>query len=110
MNVCKRIIEAIFFLNTNGVVQLCILVARCRYILTGRDFPDHYEHSYFAVQEDRIRRFFVFNAGNEQVSLLVCVASHTYVHYTMAEKSELAEIFRLTEVKIPAFSVLVGDI
>lgn len=34
--------------------------------------------------------------------------SHTYMHYPMTKKKKLAELFRLEEESIPAFSVLVG--
>lgn len=65
------------------------------YVRTGHDYPVQAAHNDFEVPKGRSPRFFVLFSEFETIYLLVSSASHTYLHYQMAEKKKLAELLRL---------------
>lgn len=46
--------------------------------------------------------------GSEAIWLLVCPASHTFVHDPMAKKKKLAKLIRLEKLDILACSIFIG--
>lgn len=79
-----------------------------RNVLSDRDCPDQSAHNDYVVWKGRSHWFFVLYSRFEAIFLLVRPALHTFLHYPMAEKKQLAELLLLQEVNIPAYSVFVA--
>lgn len=76
-------------------------------LLTDWDYPDQTEHSSFEVRGCQSPEFLMLIYGSEATRLLLCPASHSYVHYPMYVKKMLVEPLHLNKIPIPAYSVFV---
>lgn len=94
LNVFFGIFSAMVALYISKNKKLYLSVTAGSYLLTGRDSPDETEHNDLEVWEGRGPEFFELVSASEAVFLLVCSASHTYVHHEMAEKMKLAQLLR----------------
>lgn len=103
-----RKLGAIFTLDSSADEELYLPVTGARHLLTGHGCPDQIGHTDLEVQEVRSPGFFTPVSGSEAIYLLVCLASHIYVHYLMSEKKKLVELLCLEGVTILVYSVFLG--
>lgn len=78
-----------------------------QYLLAGHDCPDQSGYNDLEIPEGRSPGFFVLNSESKGICILVGPAIHTYIHYPRAEGKYHAEMLRLTEVEICAYSLFV---
>lgn len=99
-------IAATIDLGTAGIEYLYQPVPGARHLFTILDYPYQTRRNGFEARENWNPELFVSVSGFGPIPLLVFCISHTYLHYPMAKKRKCAELLRLEEVQIPAFSVL----
>lgn len=105
MNVKGEIIGVIIALEITLHEELYLPVTGDRFLLTGLDWPGHTVQNDFEVWEGQSPGSFVIVCGSEALFLYVCVASHIYMHYLLAERKTCAEMLYLGEVAIPPYSI-----
>lgn len=79
------------------------------YLLIGRYCPEQNGQNDSEVQEDRRPGYFVEHGAFEDICHFFCPPLQTYVQFSMDDKKELAKLFRLEAVAIPAYSIFVGQ-
>lgn len=65
-------------------------------------------YNVFKIWKDQSPEFVLPFPGSEAVCLILCLVSHTYLHYLTVEKKDLAMLLRLEEVTFPAYFVFFG--
>lgn len=103
-----RLTGATIVMNIDGNEKLHLPVTSSPYLLTVHGCLDQMEQNVFEVRKGRNPEFFKLFSGSKAIFLLVCLASHTYVHYPITGKKKLTEPLRLKEVALPAYSTFVG--
>lgn len=88
-----EMIGAIFALDMSGIEELYLTTTVGRYLLTGHSYPHLTGQNDFEVQEGQSPGLIVQFSGSEATCLLVCTASHTYVHHGLLRRRSLPSCF-----------------
>lgn len=95
LNVPIEMVGTIATLDVAGNEELYLAEPGGWYLLTDGDCQRRTGQNDFVVQEGWSPGFSVPVSGFEAISLFVCLASHTDVHYAMTEQKKLAELLYL---------------
>lgn len=91
-DLCIGITSAVMALVTAGNKDPYLPITRGHRLLTGPDSPYQTCSNDFEVRAGQSPGFYVPASGSETIWLLVCLALHTYVHYSTAEEKNLVEL------------------
>lgn len=83
-----------------------LVIGGC-YLQRNGDCTAQNGHNEFEVHGGRSQHSSQWFLGLEQVCLLVCPTSYTYVCYPTADKMKLSELLSLEKVAAPVFSIVV---
>lgn len=84
-------------LDVFGGKDLYLLVTAGSYLLTGQNCSDQTKEDEFEVWDGKSPACLLV-PWSEVISLLVCLASHTYENYPMSEKKNLSKVLQMEEV------------
>lgn len=98
MSVWVEIIRAIMDLSDACDEKIYLMLSDGWYLLTARDSLEDTGQNDFEARKVRSPASFVLFSGSEDIPLLVCSPSSTYVLYSMAKKENLAKLLRLKKL------------
>lgn len=99
---------ALLNLDKNGTEPVTMPSTGGRFLRTGKGCPPQCGHNDFAVEKSGQHGYFMITTSSEPVPLLVCPASHSYVHYPPSHHATLVAALKLETLTIPKDSVFVG--
>lgn len=93
--------------DSTGYEKLHLLVGNGQYLLDHRDCTEKTGYNEFEVWHGHRAGVFVVASATEPISLLMCIISHIYVHYPLAEKKKIAKLDHPEKVRVLVFSLFV---